>query len=77
MPIRTTINEQSESVVFILWGSYAQKKAAFIDADKHCVIKSAHPSPLAAYRGFWGSKPFSKTNDYLQQHGKTPINWQL
>ena len=71
------INEQSESVVFILWGSYAQKKAAFIDSDKHCLIKSAHPSPLSAYRGFWGSKPFSKTNDYLQQQGKTPINWQL
>lgn len=71
------INDQAESVVFILWGSYAQKKAAFIDTNKHCVIKSAHPSPLSAYRGFWGSKPFSKTNDYLQQQGKTPINWQL
>ncbi|PID45834.1 MAG: uracil-DNA glycosylase [Proteobacteria bacterium] len=71
------LNERAESIVFILWGSYAQKKAAFIDAGKHYVIKSAHPSPLSAHRGFFGSKPFSKTNAYLEKMGKTPINWQL
>lgn len=71
------LNEQAESIVFILWGSYAQKKAAFIDADKHHIIKAVHPSPLSAYRGFFGSKPFSQTNAYLEQIGKIPINWQL
>jgi uracil-DNA glycosylase len=75
--IIAALNEQTESVVFILWGAYAQKKASFIDSDRHLVIKSAHPSPLSAYRGFYGSKPFSKTNDYLVSHGKTAINWQL
>jgi len=71
------LNEQADSVVFILWGSYAQKKAAFIDTNKHFVLKSVHPSPLSAYRGFFGSKPFSTTNTYLQQAGKTAVNWQL
>lgn len=71
------LNEQAESIVFILWGSYAQKKAAFIDAGKHHIIKAVHPSPLSAYRGFFGSKPFSQTNAYLEKVGKTPINWQL
>lgn len=75
--IIAALNEQAESVVFILWGAYAQKKASFIDSDRHLVIKSAHPSPLSAYRGFYGSKPFSKTNDYLVSHGKTAINWRL
>ena len=75
--IIAALNEQAESVVFILWGAYAQKRASFIDADRHLVIKSVHPSPLSAYRGFYGSKPFSKTNDYLLNHGKTAINWQL
>ena len=75
--IIAALNEQAESVVFILWGAYAQKKASFIDSDRHLVIKSAHPSPLSAYRGFYGSKPFSKTNEYLVSHGKTLINWQL
>ena len=75
--IIATLNEQSESVVFILWGAYAQKKASFIDTERHLVIKSVHPSPLSAYRGFYGSKPFSKTNDYLVSQGKTEINWQL
>ncbi|RVU86659.1 uracil-DNA glycosylase [Leucothrix sargassi] len=75
--IIAALNEQSESVVFILWGAYAQKKAKSINADKHLVIKSAHPSPLSAYRGFYGSKPFSKTNAYLERHGKSVINWQL
>jgi uracil-DNA glycosylase len=71
------INEKCEHVVFILWGSYAQKKGASIDTSKHLLIKSPHPSPLSAYRGFFGSKPFSRTNAYLQANGKTPINWQL
>lgn len=62
-------------LVYILWGSYAQKKGAFIDASHNLVIKSAHPSPLAAYRGFFGSKPFSKANDYLIATGQEPINW--
>lgn len=71
------VNEQCENVVFILWGSYAQKKGASIDTSRHLVIKSPHPSPLSAYRGFFGSKPFSRTNAYLEAHEKTPINWQL
>ncbi|MBD3822760.1 MAG: uracil-DNA glycosylase [Thiotrichales bacterium] len=69
--------ENNAHLVFILWGAYAQKKGKFIDRQKHFVIESPHPSPLSAYRGFFGSQPFSKTNSYLQQHGKTPINWQL
>jgi len=64
-----------ENLVFILWGNYAQRKGAFIDTGKHLVIKSAHPSPLSAYNGFFGSKPFSKTNEYLESHGQKPIMW--
>jgi uracil-DNA glycosylase len=71
------LNEEREGLVFILWGSYAQKKGSFIDQQKHCVIRSPHPSPLSAYRGFFGSKPFSQTNDYLTSRAKEPINWQL
>jgi len=71
------INDQCEHVVFILWGSYAQKKGASIDTSKHMVIKSPHPSPLSAYRGFFGSRPFSRTNAYLQVHGKEPIDWRV
>jgi uracil-DNA glycosylase len=71
------INSQKENIVFILWGAYAQKKGMHIDASKHHVIKAVHPSPLSAYRGFFGSKPFSKTNTYLEQSGKKVINWQL
>jgi len=67
--------EQKDHLVFILWGAYAQRKGAFIDTQKHLVIKSAHPSPLSAHNGFFGSKPFSKTNDYLAAHGQQPINW--
>ena len=67
--------EQREHLVFILWGSYAQKKGAFIDRNKHCVICSAHPSPLSAYRGFFGSKPFSKANAYLKANGLGEIAW--
>lgn len=72
------VNEQTEHTVFILWGSKAQKKGKYINADKHLILTAVHPSPLAANRGgFFGTKPFSKTNDYLKQHGQTPIDWQL
>lgn len=64
-----------EHLVFVLWGSYAQRKGSFIDRNRHCVIASAHPSPLSAYRGFFGSKPFSRANEYLVAHGQTPIAW--
>lgn len=64
-------------VIFILWGNYAQKKAAFVDDHKHLVIKSAHPSPLSAHNGFFGSRPFSKTNDFLITQGKQAVNWKL
>lgn len=76
------LSEQKENLVFILWGSYAQKKAlrqvqgeAIIDESKHLVIKSAHPSPLSAHNGFFGSKPFSQANTYLIFKDKEPINW--
>ena len=69
------VAEEKEHIVFILWGSYAQQKGAFIDPFKHKILKSAHPSPLSSYRGFFGSKPFSKTNQYLIQTGQTPIQW--
>ncbi len=71
------LNEKKEGLVFILWGAYAQKKGVFIDQQKHLVIKSPHPSPLSAHRGFYGSKPFSRTNNYLSQSGKEQIDWQL
>ena len=69
------IADKKENVVFVLWGSYAQKKGAKIDRNKHLVIESAHPSPLSVYRGFWESKPFSKTNDFLLSKGINPIHW--
>jgi len=69
------ISDQKEHVVFILWGAYAQKKGEIIDTRKHLVLKAAHPSPYAADRGFFGSRPFSQTNAYLQQHGQQPITW--
>lgn len=67
--------DSKENLVFILWGNYAQRKGAFIDPQKHLVIKSAHPSPLSAHNGFFGSQPFSKTNKYLEAHGRSSINW--
>ena len=67
--------EQREHLVFILWGSYAQRKGAFIDRTRHCVIESPHPSPLSAYRGFFGSKPFSRANAYLAANGIEPVKW--
>lgn len=69
------IAKEKQHVVFILWGSYAQKKGAFIPSDRHFILKSAHPSPFSANKGFFGSKPFSKTNNYLIKTGQTPIVW--
>ena len=70
------LNSERNTIVFILWGSYAIKKGAFIDRQRHLVLTSAHPSPLSAYRGFFGSKPFSRTNQYLIDHNISPINWE-
>lgn len=67
--------EQREHLVFILWGAYAQKKGAFIDRSRHLVLISVHPSPLSAHNGFFGNRHFSRANEYLQQHGQTPIEW--
>jgi uracil-DNA glycosylase len=72
-----TVNAECDQVVFLLWGSYAQKKGAMIDTERHCVLKAPHPSPLSAYRGFFGCQHFSQANDYLIQHNKQPIEWQL
>lgn len=69
------INDQHDHVVFMLWGSYAQKKGAFIDQKRHLVLKSVHPSPLSAHRGFLGCGHFKKANEYLEAHGRTPIDW--
>ena len=66
---------EKEHLVFMLWGSYAQKKGDFIDSNRHLVLKSVHPSPLSAYRGFIGNNHFSLANKYLQEKGQTPINW--
>lgn len=67
--------EQREHLVFILWGAYAQKKGAFINRSRHLVLTSVHPSPLSAHNGFFGNRHFSRANEYLQQHGQTPIEW--
>src|SRR3989344_1256979 len=69
------LSEGREHLVFILWGNYAKQKGAHIDRTKHLVLESAHPSPFSAANGFFGSKPFSKANAYLTQHGETPIDW--
>ncbi len=71
------INEKNTPVVFILWGAHAQKFKVFIDSHKHHIITSVHPSPLSASRGFFGSKPFSKTNQFLIEHNLKPIDWSL
>lgn len=71
------LNRDREGLVFLLWGSYAQKKGQLIDRKKHLVLEAPHPSPLSAHRGFFGCKHFSKTNDYLRQHGETEIDWAL
>lgn len=70
------LNSRRSNLVFILWGSYAIKKGAFIDRTRHLVITSPHPSPLSSYRGFFGSKPFSRANEYLTAHGYKPIDWK-
>jgi len=75
--IITQLNQHTEHTVFILWGSYAHKKGASIDTDKHFVIRAPHPSPLSVYRGFFGGRYFSRCNTYLTQHGKSPIDWAL
>ena len=72
-----SLNERRKRVVFLLWGSYAQKKGEFIDKDKHLVLTAHHPSPLSAHRGFFGCQHFSKTNQYLAGHGFDPIDWSL
>jgi uracil-DNA glycosylase len=71
------LNREREGLVFLLWGSYAQKKGQLIDRKKHLVLEAPHPSPLSSHRGFFGCKHFSKTNNYLQQRGKKPIDWVL
>lgn len=70
------LSDEREHLVFILWGNYAKTKGARIDRSKHVVIESAHPSPFSAYNGFFGSKPFTKANSYLIEHGKKPIDWK-
>ncbi len=69
------LSNHRQNLVFILWGSYAISKRSLIDPDKHLILTSVHPSPLSAYRGFFGNKHFSKANNYLVEHGKTPITW--
>jgi uracil-DNA glycosylase len=69
------LSEGRERLVFVLWGNHARRKGAAIDGEKHCIIESPHPSPFSAAKGFFGSKPFSKTNDYLLVHHKKPVDW--
>ncbi|OOR99556.1 uracil-DNA glycosylase [Haemophilus paracuniculus] len=71
------LNQHRENLVFLLWGSHAQRKGQFIDRQRHCVLTAPHPSPLSAHRGFFGCRHFSKTNDFLQSKGIEPINWHL
>lgn len=71
------LNQREKPLVFILWGRNAIEKERYIDASRHFIIKSAHPSPLSAYRGFFGSRPFSQANAFLIRQGDTPINWQI
>ena len=71
------LNDQKEQLVFILWGNFAKQKGEFIDQKKHLVLRAAHPSPFSADKGFFGCRHFSKTNEYLVQHGKEPINWMI
>ena len=71
------LNEQNRPIVFILWGRPAQQKASMLNNPNHLILKAPHPSPLSSYRGFFGSKPFSKTNKFLTDHGLEPIDWQI
>jgi uracil-DNA glycosylase len=70
------LSDEREHLVFILWGNYARSKKALIDGEKHCIIESPHPSPFSAHNGFFGSKPFTKANAYLESVGETPIDWR-
>ena len=71
------LNEDTRPKVFVLWGAYAQKKAHFLETQKHCVLRSAHPSPFSAHRGFFGSRPFSQANQFLKATGQSEIHWNL
>ncbi len=71
------LNARRDNLVFVLWGAHAGKKSAMIDKGKHLIIRSAHPSPYSADRGFFGSKPFSRINAYLEEHGHAPVDWRL
>jgi uracil-DNA glycosylase len=71
------LNEQASPIVFVLWGAYAQKKGSIVNNPQHLVLRSPHPSPLSSYRGFFGSKPFSKVNKFLTEHDRDPINWKV
>lgn len=71
-----TLSDEREHLVFILWGNYARGKKPLIDAQRHCIIESPHPSPFSAYGGFFGSRPFSKANAYLEAHDAAPIDWR-
>lgn len=71
------VNKQDKAIVFILWGSPARRKRAMLNNPKHLIIEAPHPSPLSSYRGFFGSKPFSKTNEFLKEHNIEPIDWQI
>ncbi len=72
-----TVNDKSSPVVFVLWGGYAQKKLGLIDTERHIIVQSAHPSPLSAHNGFFGSQPFSKINAALRSTGQSEIDWQI
>ena len=71
------LNRECEHLVFMLWGSKAAAKCARVDTSKHCILKAAHPSPLSAYRGFFGCRHFSRANAYLKENGRDEIDWQL
>ena len=75
--VMKALNEKETPVVFILWGADARKKAAMIDHHRHLILEAPHPSPLSAYRGFFGSRPFSKANAFLEENGRDPVNWCL
>lgn len=71
------ISQQRDHVVFILWGGNARSKKSLIDSSRHCILECAHPSPLSAYNGFFGCRHFSKANQYLVEHGVSPVDWDL
>lgn len=72
-----SVNAKDDHVVFILWGGYARRKKALIDRSRHTIVESPHPSPLSAHKGFFGTKPFSRTNEALREHGQQPVDWSL